>query len=424
MDWILALYIIIVILILLIIHRLKQLSDAEKQKLHRERRTENLQMERNPQYRPLRQRQQRQRQQDRNAEMDNLNQAEAKLYQDIENLINREMQTEYKRTQRQEAKELEEKNVADMIRTLAMPLFDIYMGYDGDDAIALRADDLAYHLNTFDIHMDFPTYHSSRSLDERRFAASRQETKIDQMNVFTGLSQIHTSDKQNVHDSDVNKDLLESYNTILDDYKKLSENGFMWHFETNDDITSAIMKAGKKNAYNVVEKMSENLYISGLRDHEGNILLNVWNRSLHPENKEHKDDIQNAIIEQLDECYENGNIVCSSGRVGRVMSALTTLDFNPNVGKIMNKEAYRNEAFSEANRIMNDKISEYKNSNNDEKRLYADSFVDPSIETDSVSDNIKAEFKNDVLAKIDNYVEKNKQHIGHLKDEIIAGLVF
>lgn len=244
-------------------------------------------------------------------------------------------------------------------------------------------------------------------------------TKAGRTEHFMKISQKHTNDKQNVHDSGVNKDMRETYAKIKNSTSKYSIEDIKKYVEKN------ITGAKKQKVLDVVARMNADGHVSSVGDSEKNILLNVWNRAYDSRNSANRDNIMESVVDNLNDCWENGTIICTGGRCSRIISSLVLLDYDDNIGKVQTTEQYKNEVFSEANRAFQEEINTATQS--DDKMLsdYGKSFNDPSIDDSTVLESMKEDLHKRVEIKVDAIIEKNKDHIPpEMKTEVMAGFTF
>lgn len=256
----------------------------------------------------------------------------------------------------------------------------------------------------------------SRELQE---AKKSSDVKVEVIDNYVQSNVKFTNDPQNVHDSAVNKQVKDAYLQLLE----CSDIG-----QTNlvSDSVSEIkqylnkLPAWKKQLAtksletilgpsNGKSPMNENLGTS-----EDQILGLVWARSNSQDNLENKNNIKDAVIESLLEMSEKGSIVvCSSGRISRMIGSLALLDSNPNIaGPLVTVEQCRNDMLQESNQILKDTIEYYKKYPDDNGlEEVAKSYEDPTID---VSKNKELEFKKIVTLKINNTLtDKYKTKLQH-----------
>lgn len=238
----------------------------------------------------------------------------------------------------------------------------------------------------------------------------------------------HTSKTQNVHDSAVVKDLNLSLNIIREsasprdwqevlcevrDYSRgLAENG-----EISEKKCEAIAR--------VLDHIAENTLISSYGVTEGNILKYVWDRADHPKNRQNRTKIREAIIDEIANSVEDGEVMCPGGRSARLLGSLVTLDFDPNVGAACTFEDYKNEIFERCRKLIDAKIESAKKSNNPELRKVAMSYEDPTME---IPDDLSAAFKDNIKEGIDAIIAEysgkmRAQQAEELKRDCYAAII-
>lgn len=131
------------------------------------------------------------------------------------------------------------------------------------------------------------------------------------------------SDTQNVHDSGVNRYIIEAV-------KKL-ENQIMRPF---DDIYKEILAYLNTSthdrvadALDVLKMINDTkMYHDGTHKTETEILSLVWQRIHDPVNAQCIDDLKESLLMQLIDCKANGMIMCGSGRIARILQTLECID--------------------------------------------------------------------------------------------------
>lgn len=145
-------------------------------------------------------------------------------------------------------------------------------------------------------------------------------------------------DTQNVHDTNIQKQLKDTYNVVKDISKEpnriFSELSVLQLAETlgkNVEKLKRIMTRIK----------SRNSSVINYNDHnEWNILQNTW--------KAGNDNVREQIINNLLDCEENGSVVCPTGTTSRIVESVF-IDSPENMPKT--KEMYSEEMFSKASAI-------------------------------------------------------------------------
>lgn len=235
------------------------------------------------------------------------------------------------------------------------------------------------------------------------------------------------NDPQNVHESQVNKDMARIYQNILNRNKIEDELlGF-----SNDDISANINAIknyaksfkfenpkGKDRALKTIDVMSKGNWITSLNARESEILSNVWKRTGSAENEQNRISLQSSLMNSLADCIEdgyNGNEyqVCISGRVGRVLGSMTLLDANEQISEpIKTAEILRNEIFSKSYKIIQDSLKE---TDDETARGYNGTLESPApeVETkvrvfeDQVRDRIETTLRKEYEDKVDKKILEN-----------------
>jgi len=184
------------------------------------------------------------------------------------------------------------------------------------------------------------------------------------------------NDPQNVHETQVNKDMARIYrsivqrNTTEDDiivpgvddkaqtFKNIAAIRDYAHTYKFEDPKQ------RDRAIKTIETMAAGNWISGLNARENDILSNVWQRTGSAENEGNRANLRAALMSGLADCIEEGYNgqdyqVCASGRTGRVLGSMTLLDANETISEpIKTVEVLRNEAFAKTFKIIQDALKE------------------------------------------------------------------
>lgn len=215
----------------------------------------------------------------------------------------------------------------------------------------------------------------------------------------------HTSDSQNVHDSDVQIDLKRIVNKL-----NINRNSNAVPQEIlNYILVSDFDTTHKEKAIQAYDKICDHgIRIMAFDCTEQQILDAVWRRAHDPLNKDNQENIRRAIVDALASCVENGAVVCSTGRSSRILSSLCLLDCDDSINKVGTSEMYKNEILEKANRLMNDTIKEFKESADADHQKLGQSFDDMTI-TDT-SDRAKSDFMKSYEDKLDKLGLEYTQH--------------
>ena len=253
----------------------------------------------------------------------------------------------------------------------------------------------------------------------KELAATDAKDKSEVINNYFTQSKTWTSDPQNVHDSSVNMNLRDTINRI--------KYTCPTHITPNHSIneTTAFAKSyATGNKYDKVIKalnvIKDNGYNSTLNENEANIFMYVWERSKLPENEKNATLMKEAMIDALVDCNDTNGLVCMNGRCGRLISALTLLDYDEETGKTFTTQMIRNKIFDEVNKMIAQEINTAKSSSDSHTQLVG-KYYDGDIDT--APDD--TEFRQNIERKIDIIIgEEAKQlsstQIESIKNECMA----
>ncbi len=215
----------------------------------------------------------------------------------------------------------------------------------------------------------------------------------------------HADDTQNVHDSTVIKELKRRYDRLMELNQKALQiptelEGHMTAEEYADTFChSMFVELGNycqsyfdpvtssekfNKAHKVIETASKGSIFTGFIDEirEDWILAHVWYRIHSDENTSQKEQLLNALMDQLQDAgkYAIANPItqvirtiaglpptnqpeltteCTTGRIGRYFQTFTLLDADPILQRpIMDEKEYENEAFAKSYKILCKTIDE------------------------------------------------------------------
>ena len=229
-------------------------------------------------------------------------------------------------------------------------------------------------------------------------------TKKDALDTFVSSNIVYTNDSQNVHDSSVNVQLKVIYDKLKQEHNPRTRS------DTTNEIKRLIMKqltneSDRKRALRGLEEMkSGEKFNSVISANESDLIDMVWGRTTHAPATE-TELMQESIVKGLMDMSTNGkDIVCSNGRIARLIESLATLD--PVITGVMTVEQIRNDALQESNNILTETINEYQQDTfmDENMKTVARSYDDPTISTDPENE---VEFKNIVIGRITNYLSEN-----------------
>jgi hypothetical protein len=130
------------------------------------------------------------------------------------------------------------------------------------------------------------------------------------------------NDPQNVHDSGITRHLEKAIN-MLD---KSNPHPRPWS-EISYEISHFLEDSGNDDALDVFNYLVTAEMTHGLTGKtELQILGLVWERIHAPVNRQDMEALKNSLLEQLADCQEDGQVLCGSGRITRIVQSLEELD--------------------------------------------------------------------------------------------------
>ncbi len=208
-----------------------------------------------------------------------------------------------------------------------------------------------------------------------------EEQLIDQQN-----RGIWINDKQNVHDSNVNKEIVTFYNKLCDKNIQEKSDNIEWKdvltmFKDYTDVTTFLHEIPDlSNVQGVLEK---------------DYIIEITKRINSPTNYKNKNDMINAFRETVKDCYEP-LLVCSTGRITHLISSLA--GFEDDVGIFRTKVALRQEFLNKCSAS----VQEYL------KTLSKEDF--DSYINDTDSNRTVDELKNIIIKISEEYKDRFSDH--------------
>jgi hypothetical protein len=189
--------------------------------------------------------------------------------------------------------------------------------------------------------------HNQTVINRVKQSSETAATPLEAIHMNMAQAIQHTNDRQNVHDTSVNDSLAATLDNLRATYSGRDPYNIL--SEAERVITCPY-------ARQTLKKIAEGGYVSKYDCNELTIFAYVWDRCDHPLNAHNKNNLHNAISVALAECVEDGKIVCTMGRVTRILSSTVTLDFDNTIGRAMTVEAYKNEIVQEITHIIDSEL--------------------------------------------------------------------
>jgi hypothetical protein len=231
-------------------------------------------------------------------------------------------------------------------------------------------------------HEDIAVFRAQEQKDAVRIVADnkrKSKNKKEVVHKSLEAAATYTDDRQNVHDTTVNRETSRALRRIIGGNGALSSHD---KEEIFDEISAAITRELSEDeqaaARQTLTKMREGGAVTALDTTEDELLAHVWQRSHHPRNTTSRGNIQSMILRMLVDCVENGSLVCANGRCSRIVGSLATLDFDPECGASTTYESYRNQMYETTRRIFDDEVKRAENSGDADMVAVAKSYTDLS----------------------------------------------
>ena len=213
------------------------------------------------------------------------------------------------------------------------------------------------------------------SIQTRRAAAAEAaegQGRERRAHAFLDLSQRNTSDSQNSHDVSVNAAKRAVIERLRREQPPLKDLATLDQIDAtiraDSDALSRDPASGKprpartERALAVVGRArgGERSAAAGADDEE--VLRRVWARSDHPTNRERQGLLRQAVYDALVDCWERGiqgdRIQCVDGRIGRLISSLTLLDFDERTWCMKRLEQHKNDVYAKTQQVIHAAASE------------------------------------------------------------------
>lgn len=193
------------------------------------------------------------------------------------------------------------------------------------------------------------------------------------------------SSAQNVHDHNVNDELSKRYNQLKDSNLAPDES------KSYIDMLEFINKHDKSKR-KIIKVFEISEPISRFNDdNEATIWSTVWRRIHSPDNKDNIEELKNSLADAVKDCTEDGELVCTTGRVTRALNSLTLMDKNESIASpIKTDDMERKEVYDRAHKILQEEL--------DKK---GDKFKE-SYESGDMSDKESEPFDDVVRTRISN----------------------
>ena len=256
--------------------------------------------------------------------------------------------------------------------------------------------------NNDDINPDIQRVLFKSMKSKKKAATKKAKNKIEKINNAIKRSTRITSDPQNVHDSQLSKELRKQYEIIKHKNSLMNINN---NRASPSEIYEYIAKSKlsdstKQNAIKTLDWIKKsNANISKLNDREVNILMNTWIRAKDTNNS----DAIDSFVNSLSDCVEHNNVVCATGRTSRILSSL--LYFDKDIEPVKTKDMYNKEIMDKAGYIIDKEVELHSNNATSKFNKAARAYKDPKVQ---ISDEEFNQFSKMLLDKANNIADEYK----------------
>ena len=219
---------------------------------------------------------------------------------------------------------------------------------------------------------------------------------------------VYTNDPQNVHDSSVNEQVRKAIDILYSESNRDGRQEIFKEIESHDPL------------------FDFNLVLQSIRDskhesiNETEVLGMIWDRSKDNEN------LREAIILGIKDMKTGeGGVVCSSGRISRMIGSLTLLDSNPELSNgFVTTEFIKNDILEKSAKIVDECLERIK-----DNKEYTDLVKEYAGDTTvSVSPLITAKFqdmvKSEITGSVESYKDKlNKRDYVRILDHCLSAII-
>ncbi len=277
-------------------------------------------------------------------------------------------------------------------------------------------------LTPYNLNVRFPqlrahiTHHVNDevSITERAECTMSNKNKNERKQAIFKNKNNWVYEAHSVHDSAVNKKLREHFDKI----KKY--NNQEYGPLTNESASKAL---GELTAYiqSVPDNSSAldviNISQQGLRvvnlgtEHE--VLVEVWRRINSSSNVARQDELRQSLKSFMDICKQDGNLLCTGGRVTYLIQSLSHNDVDESLGHMETEQSIRNRLYGNAGKILNEHIDTLSSENKD---IYNKS------ESNKTIAQMESTAKADITSMINSTKNISDNHKQNLIDECLAAV--
>lgn len=165
------------------------------------------------------------------------------------------------------------------------------------------------------------------------------------------------SDTQNVHDSTLYQELVQQYDIVKEENKKIPNIQLKDYKGMCQWVRARLggREMDLHRANKVLEVWDNNYPIQAMSGSvsEQDLVMAVWHRIHDPQNAERMNALKEAFVEGILDCLENDHVVCMSGRNSKIWQILGSIDHNEQMGILRTKETIKNTIILKCASIVN-----------------------------------------------------------------------
>lgn len=233
-------------------------------------------------------------------------------------------------------------------------------------------------------------------IDNRNLRANRDLNNINIIpaNVYNPLLQ----DPQNVHDSFINNTISNSINNIKNKVTDTNLNYNDIENILNKEINKTEFDQAKRNN---IKRVLENINNSNFKSVKNNMtikeaLILVFNKIYNKNDDEIKKAFISNLLNELNDCVENNNVVCGTGIFNRIFSSINLLDEDVTVKSY---DTLNTEIMNKCIAIRN-KLEETVNPNSDNFDELLKNNIKEEMYNDYIKSNILTQEQLDDIMKV------------------------
>ncbi len=219
---------------------------------------------------------------------------------------------------------------------------------------------------------------------------------VEAFNFDANMEPVHQfrHDPQNVHDTQINSEIskrfifLTSVTNIIcsGGHSKITERITKLHGHTFwialrcsyiyvhiiNNYTCDIDKLEQVFHF-MMNGSNHTVTVAGINAPICDILCMIWDRIMCPENQGVREDLIQALIQQLCDCVQDSSVVCVKGIVGRLFQVFIMLDVSSELSApITTTQEFQNEALAKTRHILESSLSDFKTGGRSMLDIYTD----------------------------------------------------